>query len=229
MQGTMAVAHAHGVVHADLKPENILLLDAVGEGSIECPQVVITDFGSAFSTSETDIARVAFEMQTLPYRAPEVLIFCALPACTMIHACNQALHMCHHVCHQRFPRLVLQLEECTGEVLVKYSLSAFSLLEPDMCTAELLWVDLAGGGGWRVDRWPSGGCLVAGLHFGRAGPETAPVSCQLRLTAAGPGVHLSQPCASSMRDMFSTCFFRCRLFAVRSRTSLVAFHRGKPS
>ena len=74
MQGTMAVAHAHGVVHADLKPENILLREAVEEGSIECPQVVITDFGSAFSTSETDTARVALEMQTLPYRAPEVLI-----------------------------------------------------------------------------------------------------------------------------------------------------------
>jgi serine/threonine protein kinase len=92
MQGTMAVAHAHGVVHADLKPENILLHEAVGEGSIECPQVVITDFGSAFSTSETDIARVAFEMQTLPYRAPEVLILCALPACTIFYACIQALH-----------------------------------------------------------------------------------------------------------------------------------------
>ena len=68
----MAVMHAHGVVHADLKPENILLRRPVQEGSSGCPEVVITDFGSAFSTSETDTSWVACEMQTLPYRAPEV-------------------------------------------------------------------------------------------------------------------------------------------------------------
>ena len=72
----MAVMHAHGIVHADLKPENILLRKPVQEGNNDCPEVVITDFGSAFSTSETDTSRVACEMQTLPYRAPEV---CYLP------------------------------------------------------------------------------------------------------------------------------------------------------
>ena len=68
----MAVMHAHGIVHADLKPENILSRRPAQEGSSHCPEVVITDFGSAFSTSETDTSRVACEMQTLPYRAPEV-------------------------------------------------------------------------------------------------------------------------------------------------------------
>ena len=72
LQGSMAVVHAHGVVHADLKPENVLLREPLREGSSACPEVVITDFGSAFSMSETDTAKLAMEMQTLPYRAPEV-------------------------------------------------------------------------------------------------------------------------------------------------------------
>lgn len=71
VQGTVAVLHAHGVVHADLKPENILLKEPIQEDTA-CPEVVVTDFGNAFSVSETDTAKVAFEVQTLPYRAPEV-------------------------------------------------------------------------------------------------------------------------------------------------------------
>lgn len=71
VQGTVAVLHAHGVVHADLKPENILSRKTIQEDTA-CPEVVVTDFGSAFSVSETDTAKVAFEVQTLPYRAPEV-------------------------------------------------------------------------------------------------------------------------------------------------------------
>ena len=67
----LPVLHAHGVVHADLKPENILLRESIQE-STACPEVVVTDLGSAFSVSETDTAKVAFELQTLPYRAPEV-------------------------------------------------------------------------------------------------------------------------------------------------------------
>lgn len=85
----MAMVHAHGVVHADLKPENILLRRLLQEGSPDCPEVVITDFGSAFSVSETDTAKVAFEMQTLPYRAPEVRI----PSATHVHA-SLHFHRC---------------------------------------------------------------------------------------------------------------------------------------
>ena len=35
-------------------------------------QVRLVDFGSAFSASATDTAALAYEVQTLPYRAPEV-------------------------------------------------------------------------------------------------------------------------------------------------------------
>jgi serine/threonine protein kinase len=35
-------------------------------------QVRLVDFGSAFSATATDTAALAFEVQTLPYRAPEV-------------------------------------------------------------------------------------------------------------------------------------------------------------
>ena len=67
------------VVNADLKPDNVLLRappEAQDEPdqATSAPRVVICDFGSAFSESETDTAKLAFEMQTLPYRAPEVWI-----------------------------------------------------------------------------------------------------------------------------------------------------------
>lgn len=35
-------------------------------------QVRLADFGSAFSTAATDITALALDVQTLPYRAPEV-------------------------------------------------------------------------------------------------------------------------------------------------------------
>ena len=68
----MAVLHASGVVNADLKPDNVLLRQPHGTNAGACPEVVISDFGSAFSETETDTSRLVFEMQTLPYRAPEV-------------------------------------------------------------------------------------------------------------------------------------------------------------
>ena len=35
-------------------------------------QVRLADFGSAFSVTATDTASLALDVQTLPYRAPEV-------------------------------------------------------------------------------------------------------------------------------------------------------------
>lgn len=77
LQGTVAVLHSRGIINADLKLENVLLrrpqpADGGCPGS-SCPEVVIADFGSAFSVTETDTSRLAFEMQSLPYRAPEVI------------------------------------------------------------------------------------------------------------------------------------------------------------
>lgn len=68
----MAVLHSRGVVNSDLKPDNVLLRQPQDTSTGACPEVVITDFGSAFSQTETDTSRLVFEMQTLPYRAPEV-------------------------------------------------------------------------------------------------------------------------------------------------------------
>jgi serine/threonine protein kinase len=73
-QGTVAVLHSRGIIVADLKPENVLLRrPPAGAGVADGPpEVVIADLGSAFSATGTDTSRLAFEMQTLPYRAPEV-------------------------------------------------------------------------------------------------------------------------------------------------------------
>ena len=55
----------YGVIHCDLKPENILLIKN------ESNFVKLIDFGSAMFITDTDIH---CEMQTLPYRAPEIIL-----------------------------------------------------------------------------------------------------------------------------------------------------------
>jgi serine/threonine protein kinase len=54
-----------GIIHCDLKPENILLVRD------ESNHVKIIDFGSAIFIDDTDLYK---ELQTLPYRAPEIII-----------------------------------------------------------------------------------------------------------------------------------------------------------
>lgn len=54
-----------GIIHCDLKPENILLEND------RLFKVKLIDFGSALFIQEND---QHFEMQTLPYRSPEITL-----------------------------------------------------------------------------------------------------------------------------------------------------------
>jgi serine/threonine protein kinase len=80
------------VIHADLKPENILLrtpLHQLAARALASPsssssssssfiQLVVADFGNAMTTSESRAYYDDFELQSLFYRAPEVLLGCHL-------------------------------------------------------------------------------------------------------------------------------------------------------
>ena len=68
---TVAYLHSNGVVHADIKPDNLLLREPAGSPSVA---VALVDLGGAFSTTETDMNTLLAEVQTLPYRAPEVAL-----------------------------------------------------------------------------------------------------------------------------------------------------------
>ncbi|KAL0022819.1 hypothetical protein WJX79_002192 [Trebouxia sp. C0005] len=68
--GCLALMHSKGVVHADIKPENILLTSPPESGNVG---VKLIDLGNCFSLTGTDTSRISFEMQTLPFRAPEAL------------------------------------------------------------------------------------------------------------------------------------------------------------
>lgn len=93
--GGLASLHAHGILHADLKLDNILV-DAIGadggsfgsDGScLSCSfwqsrgaknsclsaRVVLIDFSNAMSLEETVAYHDSYEVQTLAYRAPEVV------------------------------------------------------------------------------------------------------------------------------------------------------------
>lgn len=53
---------------------------AAGVGQVE---VKLIDLGNCFSISGTDASRLSFEMQTLPFRAPEVMFrFVPFRGCT---------------------------------------------------------------------------------------------------------------------------------------------------
>lgn len=81
----------HGLIHADIRPENILLKidgcrEEIGHGvcledfmrgravatGTESLTVNLADFGNAIHKSEAYLYYRDFELQTLPYRAPEV-------------------------------------------------------------------------------------------------------------------------------------------------------------
>jgi serine/threonine protein kinase len=86
----LLVLRNEGVIHADIKPENCFLrsrsddkLDTTGSpaGNISINDVDVSDlevhlgdFGNAIVLSEASLYYTDFEIQSLPYRAPEVLL-----------------------------------------------------------------------------------------------------------------------------------------------------------
>ena len=70
LQNAVALLHCCGLVHTDLKMDNILMAQPAGQGRVG---LKLADLGSCISVTGTDTTRVSFEMQTLPYRAPEVM------------------------------------------------------------------------------------------------------------------------------------------------------------
>ena len=68
----LSLLHRSGVIHADIKPENILLRD----NDATCCAVKLADFGNAMNATEEDTAMYygSFELQSLWYRAPEVIL-----------------------------------------------------------------------------------------------------------------------------------------------------------
>ena len=70
--GALVVLHDQGVLHADLKPQNVMWAPGGGGGGGR-PQIKLIDFSNAMSVEETAAYFDTFDVQTLGYRAPEVI------------------------------------------------------------------------------------------------------------------------------------------------------------
>jgi len=77
----LAFLRQYELLHADLKPENIMAVTPVTPATVanEAPhhdiyrlRIKLADFSNAMSSSETSCYHDHFEVQSLPYRAPEV-------------------------------------------------------------------------------------------------------------------------------------------------------------
>lgn len=75
----------HDLIHADIKPENVLITSNTSHGrddmnnngdntSFSSINVRLNDFGNAIKTREVSLYQEDFQIQTLAYRAPEVLL-----------------------------------------------------------------------------------------------------------------------------------------------------------
>ena len=63
-----------GVVHADLKPDNVLFADPLCGGGGGSMRLKVADFGNAFTLAQAPQLYGEGDLQTLDYRAPEVLL-----------------------------------------------------------------------------------------------------------------------------------------------------------
>ena len=83
----LLLLHNHDVIHADIKPENVLLAGSGPGGGLSAggrggggggggwgQQVRLTDLGNAIKSREIKLYKEDYEIQTLGYRAPEVLL-----------------------------------------------------------------------------------------------------------------------------------------------------------
>jgi serine/threonine protein kinase len=70
-----------GYVHADLKPENILRFRDGDPSSASRMKVKLIDLGNAVPIDRLSLYNNDFEIQSVQYRAPEVLLF---PCCLLI-------------------------------------------------------------------------------------------------------------------------------------------------
>jgi len=66
-----------GILHADLKPQNILLVNKPDVTGRQSYTIKFIDFGNALYLHEASVYHDDFELQSLLYRAPEVV------ACTV--------------------------------------------------------------------------------------------------------------------------------------------------
>eukprot|EP00911_Craspedida_sp_UC1_P000174 UC1_evm1s136 len=71
----------NNVIHADLKPENVLLRDADANNCA----VKLADFGNAFEATADNLTQYYrdYELQSLWYRAPEVLLGVPFSGCSI--------------------------------------------------------------------------------------------------------------------------------------------------
>eukprot|EP00658_Telonema_sp_P-2_P025480 TRINITY_DN20264_c0_g1_i2.p1 TRINITY_DN20264_c0_g1~~TRINITY_DN20264_c0_g1_i2.p1 ORF type:complete len:558 (-),score=115.57 TRINITY_DN20264_c0_g1_i2:219-1892(-) len=67
---SLAFLQQHGYIHADIKPENILMVHDPNDGV----QLKLIDFGNAMHVKDQKLYHDDFEVQSLFYRAPEVLV-----------------------------------------------------------------------------------------------------------------------------------------------------------
>jgi tetratricopeptide (TPR) repeat protein/TolB-like protein len=96
MSAALASAHAVGIIHRDFKSSNVMILRAAGNANQ--PRVVVTDFGLAYSLSDTSgntnppVSLAGDVIGTPEYMAPEQLKGGAVTPATDIYALGIVLY-----------------------------------------------------------------------------------------------------------------------------------------